>query len=131
LPNQARQSKKAGWGLGSGRKRVKSLGLIRGVPLIWSARLRRRVALAMAFAVLLAGFAQAAHFHKDDLGQRIDTHLQCLLCAYSAGSATPPALTRPGPIAVEYRSVLIGLNVVSWTEQLNAASYEARGPPSV
>jgi hypothetical protein len=89
------------------------------------------VALAMAFAVLFAGFAQAAHFHKDDLGQRIDAHSQCLWCAYSAGAATPPALTRPAPIAFEYRSLLIGLNVVSWADQLNAASYEARGPPRV
>ena len=107
------------------------MGLIRGVPLTWSARLRRRVALAMAFAVLFAGFAQAAHYHKDDLAQRADTHLQCLLCAYSAGSATPPAPLHAPPIAFSYRSLLIALSIVSWAEQLNAASYEARGPPSV
>jgi hypothetical protein len=75
------------------------------------ARLRRRIALAMAVVVLIAGIAQAGHFHKLELGQHNDVHLQCLLCMHSAHRW----LALPGLVSIAADAAI--------------ASYDARGPP--
>jgi hypothetical protein len=95
-----------------------------------SPRPRRRIVLALVLAVLLAGFAQAAHFHKDELyghESQADTH--CLLCLYAAGSAGPPApIARVALPAPRYgrRVVVLQVAIVG----ADAAPYEARGPPT-
>ena len=66
-------------------------------------RLRRRIALVMAVAVLFAGIAQAGHFHKLEVGTHNDVHLQCLLCMYSAGSAGPSSQQRRARIGLGSR----------------------------
>jgi hypothetical protein len=93
-----------------------------------SARLRRRIALAMAVAVLIAGIAQASHFHKLEPGQHTDVHLQCLLCLYAAGTAGPPEVARliQGAVA---RRCYISPAVASPPQDAAIASYHARGPP--
>jgi hypothetical protein len=94
------------------------------------ARVRRRIALAMAFAVLFGGIVQASHFHKDDIGRHGDLHPQCLLCLYSTGNAGPPELPRviQGPLI--RRPVLI-VQAISSPQSIDAASYDARGPPLI
>lgn len=95
-----------------------------------TARLRRRFALFMAVAVLIGGIAQAAHYHKVELAQRGDVHLQCLLCMASAGSAGPP----DAPRLVQSAVICVVCSAPLPTprpESLNAASYDARGPPQV
>ena len=96
----------------------------------FSTRLRRRLTLALSLAVLFAGFAQAAHFHKDELaGHESQVDIHCLLCLFAAGSATPPAVTSlaaaPAP----------RFHSPQWVTLLpprtfETASYNARGPPA-
>jgi hypothetical protein len=93
-----------------------------------SARLRRRIAIVMAMAVLLAGIAQAAHFHKLELGQHSDVHLQCLLCLHSAGTAGPPEVVRLVQGAVTVRA-FVSPAIASLPQDAAIASYDARGPP--
>ncbi len=94
----------------------------------WPLRLRRRVALFMAVAVLLAGIAQAGHFHKLEAGTHNDVHLQCLLCMHSSGSAAPPELVRLVQGAVAQRQAVLPATR-SMTGDADTASYDARGPP--
>ena len=94
-----------------------------------SPRPRRRIVIALVLAILLAGFAQAAHFHKDELaGRTTQADIHCLLCLYAAGSAGPPAIgiRAPAPAPRYARPI-----VVSITSILRAApaAYDARGPP--
>jgi len=93
-----------------------------------SARLRRRIAMVMAVAVLIAGIAQAGHFHKLELGQHSDVHLQCLLCLYSAGTAGPPEVARLVQGAVTHRAY-VAPAIASLPQDTAIASYDARGPP--
>lgn len=94
-----------------------------------SPRPRRRIVVTLVLAILFAGFAQAAHFHKDELsGHPTQADLHCLLCLYAAGSAAPPAiLTRPAAPAARFARP----NLVSITPVLRTApaAYDARGPP--
>lgn len=95
----------------------------------FSARLRRRLTLALALAVLFAGFAQAAHFHKDELaGHESQTDIHCLLCLFAAGSATPPvaAALKAAPVPTFH-----GVQRVAMLPPRSrvTASYDARGPP--
>jgi hypothetical protein len=83
----------------------------------------------MVAAVLLAGIAQAAHYHRDKLGRpgSVDTH--CLLCLYAAGTAAPPAIhqaTRPAETRLRER---VDPHCIGCAENHYAASYDARGPP--
>jgi hypothetical protein len=89
---------------------------------------RRFVSLLAVFALLLAGFAQAAHFHKNDGGGGAETHLQCLLCLHADRWAGPPVLPQPhAPTAS------IGAHIVIWSSGIDgrqfAHRYDARGPP--
>jgi hypothetical protein len=82
----------------------------------------------MVVAVLFAGTAQAAHYHKDLL-TRGSTDVHCLLCLFAAGTAGPPAATKPPPIAAArywcYRSPAS----IAVPNSDAVASYDARGPP--
>jgi hypothetical protein len=97
-------------------------------PPFSSQRLRRRIALFMAVAVLIAGFAQAGHFHKLEAGTHNDVHLQCLLCLHSASSAGPPAVVRLVQSVIAQRLYTLPA-VASMACDATVASYEARGPP--
>jgi hypothetical protein len=89
---------------------------------------RRRLVQIMAVLVLLAGIAQAAHFHKPELAQHNDVHLQCLLCIYSGGSAGPPVVARLVQGAAAYRPYPLPA-AASIPRDAVVASYDARGPP--
>lgn len=92
-------------------------------------QLRRRIALLLVLAVLSAGIAQAAHFHKDELksGQ---TDVHCLLCQFAGGNATPPAplalVRSAAPRYCSYRCFAS----TPCPDSCDVASYDARGPPS-
>ena len=92
-------------------------------------RWRRRIVLFLAFAVLFAGFAQAAHYHEGDLAQN-STHVHCLLCLFATSSATPPpsarAMPPPAPRFCSYRCSVADAGPLS----SDAALYDARGPPA-
>lgn len=105
---------------------------LRGPLAVWpfrDSRWRRRITVFLAFAVLFAGVAQAAHYHKSDL---IDgsTHVHCLLCLFAASTAGPPALARVTPPAAprfcSYRCPATGTGPLT----SEAALYDARGPPA-
>ena len=50
---------------------------------------RRRLALLLVFAIILAGIAQASHYHQAN-ATRGSTDVHCLLCLFAASSASPP-----------------------------------------
>ena len=93
-----------------------------------SARLRRRIAMLMAVAVLCAGIAQAGHFRKLELRQHGDVHLQCMLCMYSAGTAGPPDVVRLAQGAIAHRGYALPATAPD-VQDAALASYDARGPP--
>ena len=88
----------------------------------------RRIALAMAAAILFAGIAQAAHIHKDELaGGATDVH--CLLCLFAASTAGPPAIVQPArPVAARYCNYRLPCSCAPPPSHL-PVPYEARGPP--
>ena len=94
----------------------------------WQIRLRRRIALTMAVAILFAGIAQAAHYHKDDLAGG-NTDVQCLLCLFAASGAGPPPVVQlvqgsaPGYCSDPFPAS------IPCPQDNDAASYDARGPP--
>ena len=93
-------------------------------------RVRRRIALAMAVAILLAGIAQAAHYHKDKQGDFGGADPHCLLCQYAGGTAALPALpTLPSapPLYRDYHPP----HSTRCPEGILLTSYDARGPPAV
>src|SRR6185437_12677015 len=57
-------------------------------------RWRRRITVFLAMAVLLAGLAQAAHYHRDNLA-RGSTDVHCLLCLFAASRTTPGPVFLP------------------------------------
>jgi len=93
-------------------------------------RVRRRIALAMAIAILLAGIAQAAHYHKDKQGTFGGTDPHCLLCQYAGGAAALPVLPAVPPALPPYRDYHPP-HSIPCPEGIVAASYDARGPPAV
>lgn len=93
-------------------------------------RLRRRIALAMVVAILLAGIAQAAHYHPDELVHPGSTDVHCLLCLYAGGSAGPPTLPS-APAAISLSHDYRPPQSIPGPEGILAASYDARGPPPV
>lgn len=100
-----------------------------GSALLRATRLRRRLVLLLAVAVLFAGIAQASHYHKYELAGGNSTDVHCLLCLYAASSAAPSA-----PTKLLQRTALLlvrGSCPVNLTRprSLAPASYDARGPP--
>ncbi len=92
--------------------------------------LRRSVALLAAVALLLAGFAQAAHYHKDQPARGVQTHLQCLLCLHADRWAGPPvpALARTPGLAA---STLVAPLSTAHPDRTHVVLYDARGPPRI
>jgi hypothetical protein len=86
------------------------------------------MALAMALAIAFAGIAQATHHHKDALA-RGSADVQCLLCLFAAGSAPGPAAivhaAAPSPRGFPFPTS------IPVPQSSDAASYDARGPPTV
>lgn len=92
---------------------------------------RRCIVVALVFALLFAGFAQAAHFHKDELaGYESQSDIHCLLCLYAAGTAGPPApiARATAPLARHARAVL--LCPLPYFRR-DVSAYQGRGPPAV
>jgi hypothetical protein len=94
------------------------------------AKSRRRIALVMAAAIVLAGIAQSAHYHKDDQGDFGGKDLHCLLCQYAGGTAAPPVVSTVPAALPPYRECQPP-HAVPCPECLFPASYDARGPPKV
>ena len=93
-------------------------------------RLRRAVTLLAACAVLMAGLAQAAHFHKDEPARGVDTHLSCLLCMHADRWAGPPELPAVAAPILDL-DTLIASPAATLAHPTRVASYDARGPPQV
>lgn len=95
------------------------------------ARPRRGIILALVAAILLAGIAQAAHFHKDELaGHESQADIHCLLCQFAAGTAGPPALAAVLTAPHRALGILVVLAPLPLT-QADAIPYDARGPPTL
>jgi hypothetical protein len=90
----------------------------------------RRIAMAMAVVMLLAGMAQAAHFHQDDSGRVGGADVHCLLCQYAGGHAAAPAVPLL-PSAATAHDISRPRLAIFRAEKILAASYDARGPPQV
>ncbi len=86
--------------------------------------------MAMAVVLLLAGMAQAANFHEDDLGRSGGADVHCLLCQYAGGHAAAPSLPPIPAASVAHDGVVPPLPFFR-LEKILAASYDARGPPPV
>jgi len=99
-------------------------------PLFRESRARRRVLLVMAAAILLAGIAQAAHYHKDEFA-RGGTDVHCLLCQYAGGTAALPVPVRVAPPAPPPYQAVICPTTLPCAQRSEAAPYDARGPPLV
>jgi hypothetical protein len=81
----------------------------------------------VAVAILLAGIAQAAHYHKAEPA-RGTTDVHCLLCLFAGGTAGPPAMAVVLPPAVRHSSYRFpSAQVFPLTHA--PVPYEARGPP--
>lgn len=93
-------------------------------------RVRRRIAWAMAVAILLAGIAQAAHYHKDKQGDFGGADPHCLLCQYAGGTAALPVLPTVPPAPPLYRDYHPP-HSTPCPAGILVASYDARGPPAV
>jgi hypothetical protein len=91
---------------------------------------RRTVSILAAFALLWAGFAHAAHYHRFDGARSADTHLQCLLCLHVDRWAAPPELPRIGAPLLMGETPLLA-PAASGYSQRDPRSYDARGPPRV
>jgi hypothetical protein len=90
---------------------------------------RRWFSLLATLALVFAGFAQAAHIHKDH-PRSADTHLQCLLCLHADRSAGPPQLPRMATPALT-ASTLICSSDAPNPDRFTPRCYDARGPPLV
>ena len=83
----------------------------------------------MATAVLLAGIAQAAHYHKDGQGEFGGQDVHCLLCQYAGGTAAPPVVPTLPPALPPFRDYQLPFSVPC-PKRLFPAHYDARGPPT-
>jgi hypothetical protein len=81
----------------------------------------------VAFAIMLAGIAQAAHYHKTELA-RGTTDVHCLLCQFAGANALPPAIVQALPAAPRSCSYRFPLTSFCPPNH-HPAPYEARGPP--
>jgi len=91
---------------------------------------RRAVTVLAAVALFLAGFAQAAHFHKNDTARSPETHLQCLLCLHVDRWAGAPELPKSALPAVTAHALIVA-HAVSFDSVGCSHCYDARGPPLV
>jgi len=96
-------------------------------------RLRRRVTrhaivTIVALFVGIAGIAQAAHFHRDDVRTHAGTDIRCLLCAH-AERATAPAVAAPPLLFQIAWSILLPVICVAVATASVTAGFRARAPP--
>ena len=91
---------------------------------------RRAVTVLAAVALFLAGFVQAAHYHKDETARSAQTHLQCLLCLHVDRWAGAPELPNSAAPALAAH-VPIVVHPVSFDSVNCFHCYDARGPPLV
>ena len=82
----------------------------------------------MAVAILIAGIAQAAHYHKAELA-RGSTDVHCLLCLFAAGSAGPPVHVQPVPVTAARSWPYHFPASITRPQSRCGACYDARGPP--
>ncbi len=92
--------------------------------------LRRNVALLAAFAVLFAGFAQAAHYHKNEPARGVQTHLQCLLCLHADRWAGPPSPAQARTPQLGTGGIVVPA-AAARPDRAGVVLYDARGPPPV
>jgi hypothetical protein len=92
--------------------------------------MRRSVAVLAMMALFLAGFAQAAHFHRNDPVRGNETHPQCLLCLHADRWAGPAELPRLSARILTGGTMVVVAAAVSPTP-LCLHGYDARGPPRV
>lgn len=92
--------------------------------------LRQSLALLATVALLWAGFAQAAHFHKSDGPRGTETHLQCLLCLHADRWAGPPALPQ-APAQPLAAIALVSIFAAAVVGCRIPRRYDARGPPHI
>lgn len=84
----------------------------------------------MALALVLAGIAAAAHYHKDEQGKFRGADPHCLLCLSAGGTGAPPVL--PGlPAATPPHHDYDPPHSIPCPQGYLAASYDARGPPTI
>jgi hypothetical protein len=88
----------------------------------------RAIAWGAALALLLAGFAQASHFHKDERAHATTTHLQCLLCLHVDRWGGPPDPPRPAPPTLGLLAPIVTVAASIAGREIPHA-YHARGPP--
>jgi hypothetical protein len=90
-------------------------------------RARRHVAWLVAIAIMLAGIAQAAHYHKAEIA-RGTTDVHCLLCLFAGAQAGPPAIAQVLQGAARYYGYRFPVTSVCPPNH-HPAPYQARGPP--
>jgi len=91
-------------------------------------RSRRYIAWVVAVAILLAGIAQSAHYHRTELARTM-TDVHCLLCLFAGGSAGPSAIAQALRGAPRYSSYRFPLTHACPPNHHHPVPYEARGPP--
>ena len=86
--------------------------------------------MLLVFAILLAGIAQAAHYHKPT-AVRGSTDVHCLLCLFAASSASPPVPPQaPAPLLARY-CINPSPTTLPCPASPSPGDYDATGPPSV
>ena len=90
-------------------------------------RSRRYIAWLVAAAILLAGIAEAAHYHKTEPA-RGTTDVHCLLCLFAGAQAGPPAIAQALQGGAHYCNHFIPVTSVCPPNH-HPAPYQARGPP--
>ena len=123
IPSQFADTGKIEAGVIPGRPYQMSVPSLHGSP----PRSRRHIVCVVAVAILLAGIAQAAHYHKGEL-TRGTTDVHCLLCLFAGSSAGPPAIAQAMQGPPRYSSYRFPSTIVSLPNH-HPAPYEARGPP--
>jgi hypothetical protein len=89
---------------------------------------RRRLALLLVFAIVLAGIAQASHYHQPN-ATRGSTDVHCLLCLFASGSASPPVPAQAPAVPRLHYYVARRPAVTRSPASGPLASYDATGPP--
>ena len=97
-------------------------------PLFRQTRARRRLLLLMVAAIALAGFAQGAHYSKQELTTGTsDVH--CLLCQYAGANAALPVLAQIAPPAAPPCQAVVCPSTQHFAPRQDSSPYDARGPP--
>jgi hypothetical protein len=93
-------------------------------------RARRHLALLLVFAIVLAGIAQAAHYHQPN-ATRGSTDVHCLLCLFAASSASPPVPAQAPAVPCLRYYLAPHPASTPCPSFAPLAAYDATGPPPV